>query len=247
MLELSITTTQNVNINFTAASVGERLVASIVDTLIKVAYVIVIYYIFFYLIGLNDYMQSADNWSQAAVVILFGLPVMFYSLVLESLWEGQTFGKKLCKIKVIKLDGYQAGFGDYLIRWLFRIIEISIGSGIIGLIAMIMSKNNQRLGDMAAGTAVIALKNNININHTILQEIDEDYVPTYPMVIKLSDNDARIIKETFESAIKNKDYKLIYKLSEKIELVTGIKPQQAYDSEFIKVILKDYNYYTRNM
>ncbi|MEW5676011.1 RDD family protein [Flavobacterium enshiense] len=247
MSELSITTTQNVNINFTAASVGDRLVAQLLDLAIKIAYVVVVYSVFFYWIGLNDYLDSADTWSVTAIVMLFGLPVIFYSLVQESLMEGQTFGKKIMKIKVIKIDGYQASFGDYLIRWLFRLIEISIGNGIIGLIAMVVSSKNQRLGDMAAGTAVISLKNNININHTILQEINDDYVPTYPMVIKLSDNDVRIIKETYEAALKNKDFKLIYKLVEKIESVTGIKPQQAYDSEFIKVVLKDYNYYTRNM
>jgi len=247
MSELSITTTQNVNINFQAASVGDRIVAQLLDLLVKAAYVIVVYYIFFYLIGLNEYMDSADNWSVMAIVMLFGLPVIFYSLVQESLMEGQTFGKKIMKIKVIKLDGYQAGFGDYLMRWLFRLIEISIGSGIIGLIAISLSSKNQRLGDMAAGTAVISLKNNININHTILQEIDADYVPTYPLVIKLSDNDARIIKETFESALKAKDFRLIFKLRQKIESVTGIKSLSDSDTDFMRTVLKDYNYYTRNM
>ncbi|WP_313805337.1 RDD family protein [Flavobacterium sp.] len=246
MSELSITTTQNVNINFTAASVGERMGAQLLDLVIKIAYGIVVFMLCKWT-GLLDILIDMDQWSMMAVVGLFGLPIIFYSLLQESLWEGQTFGKKITKIKVIKIDGYQAGFGDYLIRWMFRLIEISIGSGIIGLIAIVVSKKNQRLGDMAAGTAVITLKNNININHTILQEIKEDYVPTYPLVIKLSDNDARIIKETFEAALRNKDFKLIYKLSQKIADVTGIKPVESYDSEFIKVVLKDYNYYTRNM
>lgn len=247
MSELSIVTTQNVNIKFQAASVGDRIVAQLLDLLIITAYIIVVYYVFFYQIGLNDYMQGADQWSQNAIIMLFGLPVLLYSLVQESLMEGQTFGKKIMKMKVIKIDGYQASFGDYLIRWLFRIIEITIGSGIIGLIAIIVSSKNQRLGDMAAGTAVISLKNNININHTILQEIDDDYVPIYPLVIKLSDNDARIIKETFESALKTGDFRLIYKLREKIETVTGIKSQSGNDSDFIRTVLKDYNYFTRNM
>lgn len=247
MSELSITTTQNVNINFQAASVGDRIVAQLLDFLVMTAYIIVVYYVFFYLMGLNDYMDSADIWSQRAVEMLFGLPVIFYSLLQESLMEGQTFGKKIIKIKVIKLDGYQAGFGDYLMRWLFRLIEVFIASGVIGLIAIVTSRKNQRLGDMAAGTAVITLKNNVNINHTILQEIDDDYVPMYPLVIKLSDNDARIIKETFESALKVKDFKLIFKLRQKIESVTGIKSQSDSDTEFLRTVLKDYNYFTRNM
>jgi uncharacterized RDD family membrane protein YckC len=64
---------------------------------------------------------------------------------------------------VVKIDGYQAGFGDYLMRWFFRIIDFSSFYGLVGLIAVVSSKKAQRLGDMAAGTAVITLKNKINI------------------------------------------------------------------------------------
>ncbi|PZO34576.1 MAG: RDD family protein, partial [Flavobacteriaceae bacterium] len=180
-------------------------------------------------------------------LVLFYMPVAFYSLLLESLLEGQTLGKRLLKIKVVKIDGYQASFGDYLMRWLFRIIDVSFSSGIVGLVSIIASEKSQRLGDMAGGTSVITLKNNININHTILEEIDVSYVPTYPLVIKLSDNDARIIKETFNSARANKDYHMITRLKTKIEDVTGIRNQSGNDEDFIKTILKDYNYYTQKM
>ena len=142
MSELSILTTQNVNINFKSASVGERIVAQLLDLVIQIAYVIVVYYIFFYLIGLDDYMVTADQWSAMAISLLFALPVLLYSIVQESLMEGQTLGKKISKIKVIKFDGYQAGFGDYLMRWLFRLIDVGIGSGIIGLIGIIVSNKN---------------------------------------------------------------------------------------------------------
>lgn len=246
MMQLTINTTQNVNINFTSASVGDRLLAQILDLLVKIAYIILVIFIF-EITDLSKIFNGLDQWSIMAVISLIGLPVMFYSLVQESFWEGQTIGKKIAKIKVIKLDGYQASFGDYLIRWLFRIVELSVGNGLIALIAMIVNKRNQRLGDMAAGTAVISLKNNININHTILQEVNNDYVPTYPMVIKLSDNDVRIIKENFEKAVAIRDYATLIKLREKIIQVTGIKNQSGNDQDFIKTLLKDYNYYTQNM
>lgn len=246
MMQLTINTTQNVNINFTSASVGDRLLAQILDLLVKAAYIILVIFLF-EITDLSKIFNGLDQWSIMAVISLIGLPVMFYSLVQESFWEGQTIGKKIAKIKVIKLDGYQASFGDYLIRWLFRIVELSVGNGLIALIAMIVNKRNQRLGDMAAGTAVISLKNNININHTILQEVNNDYVPTYPMVIKLSDNDVRIIKENFEKAVAIRDYATLIKLREKIIQVTGIKNQSVNDQDFIKTLLKDYNYYTQNM
>jgi uncharacterized RDD family membrane protein YckC len=247
MSELTINTTQNVNINFTAASVGERMLASLLDLVIKIAYIIVVFSIFFYWLGINDAMDGMDMWSRMAIYILFYFPVMIYSVTLESIFEGQTFGKKIIKIKVVKIDGYQAGFGDYLIRWLFRIIENNMLGGLIGLIAMIVSNKTQRMGDMAAGTAIITLKNNISINSTILEEIGNEYVPTYPAVIKLSDNDVRIIKDTFQLARTKGDYETVRKLREKIETVTGIKNQSGNEPDFIKTILKDYNFYTRNM
>ena len=246
MTQLSINTTQNVNINFTAASVGDRIFAQLLDILVMIAYIVVVVF-FLDITGLTTTIEAMDNWSIMAVYGIIYSPIMFYTIVQESLWEGQTIGKRIMKTKVIKLDGYQAGFGDYLVRWLFRLVEVFIGNGIIGLIAIIASQKNQRLGDMAAGTAVITLKNKVNINHTIIQDINSDYVPTYPLVIKLSDNDVRIIKETFETAITTRDYATIIKLREKVLSVTGIKNQSGNDQDFIRTLLKDYNYYTQNM
>lgn len=247
MSELSINTTQNVKINFKAASVGERMGSHLIDFAIKVAYMIVIWGIVFYWLQLDRLLNQLDTWSRMTIILFLYFPVIIYSITLESIFEGQTIGKKLLKIKVVKIDGYQAGFGDYLMRWFFRLIDISIFFGTIAFITVITSKKGQRLGDMVAGTAVITLKNKINISHTILEEIGEAYVPTYPLVIKLSDNDMRIIKETFQKADLKNDYETIQKLVSKIENVTGIKNQSGNDKDFLRIILKDYNFYTQNM
>lgn len=247
MSELSINTTQNVKINFIAASAGERIGSYFIDLAIKIAYVIVITMVFFYWLKLGLLLDKLDNWSRMSIIFLFYLPVIIYSITLESIFEGQTIGKKILKIKVVKIDGYQAGFGDYLMRWFFRLVDISLFSGIIALITVVSSKKGQRLGDMVAGTSVITLKNKVNISHTILEEIGSAYVPTYPLVIKLSDNDMRIVKETFQKAELKNDYETIAKLVAKVESVTGIKNQSGNQRDFLRTILKDYNFYTQNM
>lgn len=239
MSELQINTTQNVKITFNAAGAGERLLAFIIDMAIKIGYMLVLNWTF----GVFDNM---DEWSQIAINTVLSFPVMFYTLVLESILQGQTIGKRALKIRVVKIDGYQASFSDYVVRWFFRIVDIYILG--IGFIIMLFNQKTQRLGDMAAGTAVIGLKNNVNISHTILENLKENYKPTYPNVIKLSDNDARIIKETFGVARLSKDYQTLIKLRQKIIEVVGIKDvKQKTDMEFIDVILKDYNFYTQSM
>lgn len=239
MSELQINTTQNVKIKFTAVGAGERLLAFIIDTAIKIGYLLVLNWTF-------GAFENMDQWSQIAINTVLSFPVMFYTLALESLLEGQTIGKRALKIRVVKIDGYQASLSDYVVRWFFRIVDIYIFG--LGFFVIMFSKKQQRLGDMAAGTAVIALKDKVNISHTILENLRENYKPTYPNVIKLSDNDARIIKDTFTVARASKDYQTLIKLRNKLVEVVEIKTvKQKTDIEFIDVILKDYNFYTQNM
>lgn len=247
MVELQINTTQNVNINFVAASVGERILAYLIDLIIKLAYIVVTYQVVFKLIGIDDFLRGMDYWSIIAVIVSFYLPVVFYSLVFETFLEGQTIGKRIMKIKVVKIDGYQASIYDYMVRWFFRIVDLNIASGIVALITIATSKKSQRLGDMTAGTSVITLKNNVNISHTILEDLEDDYEPSYPNVIKLSDNDARIIKETYARAKASRDFETLSKLRQKVMEVIELKECNQNDVQFIDTVLKDYNYYTQSM
>lgn len=246
MSQLTITTTQNVNINFTASDTGGRVLAYLIDMAIFLVYYLFIKY-FFSFTGIEALLVSQDAWTRRAIYGLVYLPVGVYSLICETFMEGQSFGKKVMKIKVIKVDGYQASFSDYLIRWVFRIVETVGIMGLIGLITMLINKESRRLGDLAAGTAVISLKNNVNISHTILRELENNYVPTYPQVIKLTDNDMRIIKDTYEASYRIADFAMMDKLQSKIEDVMGVKSIQPNSLGFVDTIIKDYNYYTQNM
>lgn len=252
MAEIQITTTQNVTINFRAAEAGERILAYFVDSVIKYAYVGVVAFIIFRLEknGGGKILPNIDGdpWSFMAVIILLGIPVIFYTLVQEVLLQGQTLGKKVVKIKVVKIDGFRANFLDFFTRWAMRIVDISLFSGVVALVSIGSTKTHQRLGGLASGTGVISLKQKVTIDHTILQEVSNNYKPIYLSVIKLSDNDARIIKENFIRAKKNNDHKTLIVLKTKIIAVIGEEPHPDITTEnFISRVLKDYSYLTATM
>lgn len=196
---------------------------------------------------------------------ILSLPILFYTLFSEVFSGGYTIGKYLVKIKVVKIDGFQPTFVDFFTRWIFRIVDIYpfllmgivFGNflaqfftiytlGIVAIITVSRNKNGQRFGDMVAGTTVIRTKQQQSINITILEEIGEEYKPVYAQVINLSDNDARIIKETFNNAKRLGDEQLIAKLVAKLESVMKIKNDRK-PAEFVELVLKDFNYYTQNM
>lgn len=270
MKTLQIKTAQNVNIKFTAANVFQRLLAFAVDNVLKFTYLY--FAIKLFDLSILDDSINGDGWTIKAVEVLFFLPVTFYSLYSEILMDGQTLGKKLLKIKVINVDGFKPSITDYIIRWFLRIIDFnlfallfvyvaSLGLSdqyallmalflfgkLIGFLLILFTDKSQRFGDIIANTIVIYLKDEVEFSQTILENIKENYIPTYPSVIKLSDNDARIIKETFKTAAKFNDYKTLIKLRSKILEVTDIKSVHKSDKEFIDIILKDYNFYTQNM
>ena len=245
MAQIDINTSQNVNLSFTVANLGERLLAFIIDTVIKVILGFILAYILFKFLRLDNFIKGWDQFSIMGFYAIISSPFILYPLIFESLMEGQTPGKKAFKIKVVKVDGFQASFSDYLIRWIFRLIDFGFFF-IPGLISMTVNKYNLRLGDIASGTAVISLKNDINISHTILEKIDSDYIPTFPQVISLTDNDVRIIKENFVNAKNGQDRQIITKLANKILETLKLSRDEIplTESKFIDTIIKDYNFYT---
>lgn len=244
MSKLYITTTQNVPLFFTPASIGERMLGYIIDMIVKASYVISLYYLFRYL-KLLDLFINMETWGQIALFLAIYSPVAFYSLVSESLMEGRTLGKMVVKTRVVKIDGYQASFTDYFTRWIFRLIDIDMGF-VPGVLSMLFTGHTQRLGDLAAGTAVISEKSRYNLSHTILADINGDYEPYFSrtQMLQFNDNDMRIIKENALYAIQNRDAALMERLTTKIEEVIRIKHKFPTQEKFIRKVIEDYNYYT---
>src|SRR5690606_30914688 len=188
MEKLAINTPQNVNIEYRLASVGTRFVSSMIDYAIILSYA---YFVFTVLLPLI--VDSGDRWLYFGVASLLLLPAFFYHLAMETFLKGQSLGKMAMKTKVVKVDGSRATVYEYFIRWAMSIIDIWMLGGVIGLVSILLTKKSQRVGDMAADTAVVSLRPHLQLIETVYEEIEQTYTPAYPQVIKLSDKDINII------------------------------------------------------
>jgi uncharacterized RDD family membrane protein YckC len=242
MQTIEIQTTQNVNIEYPVASVGDRVVAGLIDQLIMIGYLIAI--IFFYLWILNVTEGTSFSYPVAYFVILF-LPVFFYHLLCETYLNGQSFGKKLMKMRVVKLDGTQAGIGSYFLRWILAPIDIYFTYGSVGLVTMIINGKGQRLGDLAAHTTVVKLKAETKLDDTILRATPVNYEVKFPQVSALSDKDISLVKEVLDLNYKKPDIivytKILDKTKEAIEKKIGVS-SNLHPFTFLDTVLKDYNY-----
>jgi uncharacterized RDD family membrane protein YckC len=239
MSTISITTTQNIELEYELASVGERVVARLIDLLIIGGYL----FLFMVIIGFSSFGSFLEN-NAYLVIILFIIPAFFYHLVFEMTMNGQSPGKRTMNIKVISLNGQQPRFSQYLMRWLFRLIDMDIGNGLIALIVVAATKNHQRIGDLVAGTTVVNTRPRNNLQQTLyVPTIDTNYIVTYPQVIKLKDSDMQLIKEVLVLVRQSGNSYFAFEAARKIEDVLHIK-MQSEGTLFLQTLLADYNHLT---
>jgi uncharacterized RDD family membrane protein YckC len=237
MDNIKIQTTQNVEIEYELASLADRVLATLLDYLFFIAYACIALLV----MGLVLNVSVFRHFSLAMAVIMF-LPIAFYDLVCETFMQGKTFGKMIMKIKVVKLDGTQANFGAYLIRWLLRIIDTRLFTGGVALVAIILNGKGQRIGDMAAGTTVIKTKSKVTLNETILNKVKPNYTLVFPQVSVLSDNDIAIIKDVMKVALITNNQEAIEKLANKTKAAMGITTNLPH-TQFLATVVQDYSYY----
>ncbi len=234
MENIKIQTTQNVDIEYELASIGDRILATLLDYLFFIAY--------FFVILLIAALTNDAVFESIAVISLLSLPILLYDLLCETFFQGKSFGKMIMKIKVVKLDGTQANFGAYLLRWLLRVVDTRIFGGAIALIAVLVNGKGQRIGDMAAGTTVIKMKAQITISDTILNKVKPNYTLVFPEVAKLSDNDIAIIKDVMRISIQSENMEAIKKLALKTKAAMGITTNLPH-TQFLATVVQDYSHY----
>lgn len=242
MDKIKIPTSFNIELEFDLANVVQRFSGWMIDLVIQITYIIIAYRLLeTYSSGVTQHksdMRTAYDLSSLYIIIT--VPVLLYHILSEMLLNGQSIGKKLLGIKVISESGSRPSFYQFLLRWLIRPFEISFFL-FPAFLSMLISKKNQRLGDLAAGTLVIVSRVKSNINDTIFLELEDGYQPRYTNVLRLTDRDMNIIKTILDTSIKQKNYELAERTSAKIRTALQIHDHQ-HPVEFLETVLKDYNY-----
>jgi hypothetical protein len=123
-----------------------------------------------------------------------------------------------------------------LVRWVIRLLE----DNIIGLIVIAVNGKGQRLGDMAAGTTVIKLKQSESLTNLSFEKVEEVYVSVFPEVAKLTDNDANTIRQVIKLEANENSEALQAKLANKLKQYLGVQTALS-DLKFLEGLLKDYN------
>ncbi|MFT5738608.1 MAG: putative RDD family membrane protein YckC [Maribacter sp.] len=236
MEQFQIETAQNISIDQNTAHLGDRILAFIIDTLIIVTYYVLMIWL---LLALD--INAGDQW---AIFMVAGVPAFLYYLVLETLMDGKTIGKHLMQLRVVKLDGSKPDFSSYFIRWILRIVDISVSSGGVAVFTILMRGKGQRVGDIAAGTTIISEKRRVFLKDILLRELPQDYVPQFSQVTVFTDTEMGTIKDLYDKAKRNGDYNVILSLSTRIKKVTQITSDKQ-PTDFVDVVIKDYCYYTQ--
>jgi uncharacterized RDD family membrane protein YckC len=237
---VKVKSAQNVRLNFTIAGIGERIVATLIDSIIIGLIAILVFNI------LPPFASIAENTVLIILYILFSSAVFIYDPFFEIIWNGQTPGKRIRGIKVITVDGTRPTIGAFLLRWITRPVEIVMSFGIIAMVAIFLNKKGQRIGDIAAGTIIVKIPERVSISQTVLKKIDSSYSAMFPQVAYLDDQTITTVQKVINAYTANRNmesYKLLVektkdKMEEKLSLQSDLPA-----IEFLYTIVKDYNYF----
>jgi uncharacterized RDD family membrane protein YckC len=154
--ELVIETPERVELHYILANVGNRFLAAAIDHLIQAGTLLVMVLAAGVLSRWN-FFNSMSAWT-AALAVLAGFGIIWgYFVAFETLWNGQTPGKRIMRLRVVREDGRPVRFFEVFIRNLLRfIIDLQpVPSYAVGVVSIIFSQRSKRIGDFVAGTVVV--------------------------------------------------------------------------------------------
>lgn len=243
MKTVRITTSQNIDIDYEVAGIGERVSARLIDYAIFYAVFLICMILF---AGVTGGGSGAFNSSSYLILMAVWLGLcVFYDFICEIFFDGQSIGKRSIKIKVISLNGARPTTGQYLLRWAFRIIDFGVTFGSGALLTVALSNNKQRVGDMVAGTTLVKTQPKNKLGDLVFNAPGSNYEPVYAEVANLTDQDVVLIHDVIRNFKRTRNNVLVYRLAIKIKDFLKITSEREVNEfQFLEIVLNDYNQLT---
>jgi uncharacterized RDD family membrane protein YckC len=158
---ITIATPEGVDLELTLAGVGSRFVSALLDLLLQIALLVGV-------TGLGVAIEAfGSGFGYALVLVASFLVFAAYDVLFEVFASGRTPGKRLNGLRVVRLDGSPVTFSTSAIRNVLRLVDLMPGMYLVGIVSILVTRRNQRLGDVAAGTLVVRERT----QHPSLQEL----------------------------------------------------------------------------
>ena len=155
--ELIIETPERVELHYVLANIGNRFLAAIIDHLIQALIIVTVFFGVSTMISGWGAFFSLGTWAAALMVLAVFTIVWGYFVFFEAFWNGQTPGKRLMGLRVIREDGRPVRFYEAFVRNILRVTidfqpVLSFG---VGVVSTVFSPKSKRVGDYVAGTVVV--------------------------------------------------------------------------------------------
>jgi uncharacterized RDD family membrane protein YckC len=202
---VDVRTPESIAFSYDLAGLGSRFLAVSIDMLLQVLIMLAVLYsvtlaatrVASNLRPQNDPALERLGENVAIGMLIFIVFAIFfgYFIAFESLWNGQTPGKRMLGIRVVRDGGYPVDFMAVLIRNLIRVVELGLGGYAVSAVSALVSPENKRIGDIAAGTIVVRDGKSLTAER-IVSEVSRE--PQYAPTAYMSGDERALVKRFLE-------------------------------------------------
>lgn len=237
MKKVTVRTAQHIAIDFEVASLGVRILSFLLDFSLLV---LSCFFLFLLLSAINSLLGY-----------LVLVPLVLYTPACEYLMNGQSLGKRMCKLRVINLYGRAPTLLDLGVRWAFRLVDIWLTVGSLSIILISSTRRSQRLGGLLSNTIVVSTRGELRLTLDDILQLDnrQSYQPKYLEAFRFKEEDMITIKtllERYEQYRNAAHTRLLRGAARRCAEVLELPEPPADEQLFLRTLLQDYIVITRS-
>ncbi len=238
--KLVVETPENIFLEFELAGLGSRFLAYLVDTIVQSLILLAVFYVAGLLVAVSAaaFRSAAPGDTAQKVLIALAMFLVYegYFIYFETRWQGQSVGKKLLNLRVVKDGGFPVSFWDVVIRNVFRVVDALPPLAVfpsygLGSAVLLANRQAKRIGDYVAGTLVIKERPYQGFEHFSAIQTNPEYIQQIRIgnLHRLEARDYYLLREFFfrknsfpPSSRQNIASQLAGYLSRKLDVPAGL-------------------------